>query len=117
MAITKGAGTAVLSAVTSTQTSSAVTTSGDYADTLFISIVQVGTATGAATVQVLESPDGGTTYYAAPTKLVTAGLLAGTYQSLIALDPTTTKAKVTFTAQTGGSSSTCTVQLNNVTGI
>lgn len=116
MAATKTSVT-LLSAVTTTQTSSAQSTAGDYADTCFISIAQVGTATTAAQLQVQESPDGGTTWYQPSSKLVTAGLAAGTYYAEIPLDPTASGVKVTYTQQAGGTSSTCTVQLGQVTGI
>lgn len=115
MAITKGTGTAVLSGVTTTQTSSAIATTGDYVDTIFASLVVVGTPTGSASFVINESPDGGTTYYAGPT--YNAALVAGTYNWKIQLDPTTTKVTITFTAQAGGTSGTFTAQLNNVTAI
>lgn len=102
---------------TTSGTSNAISTSGSYAATLYGSIVVVGTATSAATVQVQESPDGGTTWYASPTKLFTAGLTAGTYPLEIALEPTTTGFRVVYTAQTGGTSSTFTAQLAQVTAI
>lgn len=115
MAVTKGTGTTILSAVTTTQTSSATSTSGDYADSIYAKLVVVGTPSGSASFAILQSPDGGTTYYTGPT--YSAPLVAGTYYWVIALDPTCTKVEVSFTAQTGGSSGTFTAQLNNVTGI
>ncbi len=116
MSVSKGSGTSVLSAVTATQTSSAVSTSGDYADSIYAKLVVVGTPTGSASFAILQSPDGGTTYYTGPT--YSAPLVAGTYYfGPIALDPTCTKVEVSFTAQTGGTSGTFTAQLNNVTGI
>jgi hypothetical protein len=117
MAVVKGTGTAVIASTVSTTTSSAFSASGDYATDLYVSIVQVATATTAATVQIKISPDGGTTYYAPPTLLLTAGLAAGTYNWVISLPPSATEYQVTFTTQTGGTSSTCVVQSNDVTGI
>jgi hypothetical protein len=117
MAITKGTGTSVIASTTSTTTSSAISATSDYATAVYISIVQVGTATTAATVQIQVSPDGGTTFYSPPQLLVTAALAAGTYNWLLALDPTTTQFKAAFTTQTGGTSSTCIVQSNDVTAV
>jgi hypothetical protein len=114
MAATKANAT-LLSAVTTTQTSSAQDTSGDYADDLYVSIAQVGTATTAASFIVQWSEDAGTTYYNSQT--YTAGLTAGTYYWTISIPSTATNVKVAFTQQSGGTSSTCTAQLGRVTGI
>jgi hypothetical protein len=65
MAATKAA-ISVFSGQTTTSTSAAKDVSGVYGATVFVDIVQAGTATTAATYQVLESPDGGTTYYNGP---------------------------------------------------
>ena len=94
MAITKGTGTSVLSAVTSTQTSSAVSTSGDYADAIYAKCVVVGTPTGGASFNIQQSPDGGTTYYTGPTYTFGTLVAATYYIGPIALDPTCTSVKV-----------------------
>lgn len=116
MAATK-ASSSLLAAVTTTTTSAAVDVSAHYADTVYGSIAVVGTPTVAAAVQVQESPDGGTTWYSPPTGLYSTALAAGTYYFRIPVDPTATRVQVVFTQQTGGTSSTCTVQLGEVTGI
>lgn len=114
MALTKS-GASILSAVTTTQTSSAVDVSGAYTDSIYVSIAQVGAATTAASWQPQWSPDGGTTYYNGPT--YNAGTAAATYYWTIAVPPDADHIKVSFTAQSGGTSSTCTAQVGKVTGI
>ena len=89
--------------------------STNYLTEVYISIVVVGTATTGATVQIQVSPDAGTTYYSPPTLLVTAGLAAGTYNWTILVPTTAGKFKTVFTQQSGGTSSTCVIQSNNVT--
>jgi hypothetical protein len=116
MAITKGTGTSAISSTTSSTTSSAQSVSGNYLTEVYISIVQVGTATTAATVQIEVSPDG-STYYQPPTLLVTAGLTAGTYNWCLLVPTSSIDFKAVFTAQAGGTSSTCVVQSNNVTAV
>jgi len=117
MAITKGAGTSVIGSTASTTTSSAQDSSGAYATECYISLVQVGTASGAATVQIQVSPDAGTTYYSPPSLLWTAPLVAGTYNTVLAIPVTAGKWKAVFTQCTGGTSSTVVVQSNAVTGV
>lgn len=114
MAATKTSAS-LLSAVTTTQTSSAVDTSAHYADSVYVKIVVVGSPSAGASFAILQSPDAGTTYYTGPT--YTASTTAGTYYWIIQLDPTCTKVEISFTAQTGGTSSTCTAQLGELTGV
>lgn len=114
MAITK-TNTTLLNAVTTTQTSSAQDTSGDYADDLYVSITQVGTATTAASFYLQWSDDAGATYHVSAT--YAAGLTAATYEWVVSVPVTATNVKVTFTAQAGGTSSTCTAQLGRVTAV
>ena len=116
MAITKGSGTSVISSTASTTTSSAQSVSANYATEVYISIVQVGTATTAATVQILVSPDG-TTYYSPGALLITAPLAAGTYNWVLQIPVTAIDYEVTFTTQSGGTSSTVVVQSNNVSAV
>jgi hypothetical protein len=116
MAITKGTGSTVQASTTSTTTSSAQSVSGNYLTEVYISIVQVGTASVAATVQIQVSPDG-STYYAPPTLLVSAGLTAGTYNFTLYVPTSAIDFKSVFTAQSGGTSSTCVVQSNAVTAV
>ena len=101
----------VLSAVTTTQTSSAQSL-GDI-QSLYVSIVVVGTPTVAPQFIPQYSPDGGTTYYNGPT--YTTPLVAGTYHYIVNIPSDATHAKVAFTQQTGGTSSTLTAQISKKT--
>lgn len=113
MAISKSAAT-LLSAVTTSQTSPAQDSSGDYVQQLYIDIVVVGTPTVAASVQPQWSPDG-TNFYNGPT--FSTSLAAGTYDTIIDVPATAKSVKAVFVQQTGGTSSTATVQLGQVTSI
>ena len=116
MAATRSGSTVQASTASST-TSSAISVATDYAREIYISLVQVGTATTAATVQIQVSPDGGTTYYSPPILLWTAPLAAGTYNTVIVLPDTATHIKSVFVQQSGGTSSTVIIQLGEVTGV
>ncbi len=105
----------ILSAVTTTQTSNPVSTAALYAATVYASLVVVGTPSASATFQIQISCDG-TNYYNYG-GAYQATLAAGTYQWVIALDPTAVDVQIVFTAQTGGTSGTFTAQLGEVTGI
>lgn len=109
MALTPGNVT-MLNAVTTTQTSSAAST-GDLGE-IYVEIVVVGTPSVAASIIPQFSPDG-TKYYNGPT--YTTPLAAGTWPFIINVPPGCVNAKVAFTAQTGGTSSTCTAQLGKKT--
>ncbi len=114
MAATK-ANTTLLSAVTTTQTSSAADISTVYAADVYVSIIEVGTAATAASFIIQWSEDGGTTYYNSP--VYSAGLAAATYYWTIAVPATADHVKIAFTAEAGGTSSTCTAQLGKITGV
>jgi hypothetical protein len=114
MAATKSSATFSNNNTTASSTSSAISTATLYAGCVYISIVQVGLATTAATITVQQSPDGSTFY---PGTTFSAGLAAGTYDWQIALDPTCQSVEVTFTAQSGGTSGTLYAQLGEVTGV
>lgn len=114
MAITKSPAS-VLSAVTSTGSSSAVDCSGNYAQELLVSITVVGTATTGASFIIQSSPDGGTTYYNSVSYV--AGLSAGTYYWILQVPVTANKIIVAYTQQSGGTSSTITAQLGQVTAV
>ena len=114
MPATKSSAT-LLNAVTTSQTSASQNVATDYAMDVYVSIVQVGTATTAASFFVTWTPDGSTTFNSAT---YTAGLTAATYSfPPVSLPPTAQSVTVTFTAQAGGTSSTCTAILGQVTGI
>lgn len=110
-------GASVIASTAVTTTSAAISVATDYAQEVYVSLVQVGTATTAAQVQIQVSPDGGTTYYSPPTLLVLAGLAAGTYNWVLSLPASTDHIIAVFTQQAGGTSSTCIVQLGQVTAI
>jgi len=116
MAITKGSGTSVIGSTASTTTSSAQDSSGAYATEAYISLVQVGTASTAAQVQIQVSPDA-STFYSPPSLLWVAPLVAGTYNTLVAIPVTAKQWKAVFTQCTGGTSSTVVIQSNAVTGV
>ena len=100
---------------TASGTTNAISTAGLYAAAVYASIVEVGTASTAASFVVNQSPDG-STYYAGQT--YTIGTAAGTYTpGPIPLDPTCVSVTITYTAESGGTSSTATFQLGEVTGV
>ena len=88
--------------------------STDYLQEVYVSLVQVGSATTAATFIVQASPDG-STYYSGPT--YTAPTTAGTYNWTIAVPVTAEDVQIVYTAQAGGTSSTLAAQLGQVTGV
>jgi hypothetical protein len=107
--------TSLFSAQTTGATSSAVDCSADYLREAYVSIVQVGTATTAASFYFLYSTDG--TNYNYQSQTWSAGLAAATYNWQIQLPAGCKSVKMVFTAQTGGTSSTCTADLNEVTAV
>lgn len=111
MAATKSA-SAVLTGQTSSTTSSAVSCATTYAQELYVEIVVVGSPTVGASFIVQWSPDGGTTYYNSQSYV--ADLTAASYYWTIQIPATATHVKQAYTAQTGGTSSTCTSQLGTV---
>lgn len=114
MAVSKS-NISILGAVTTTQTSSTIDLSDAYMADVYVNIVQVGTATTAASFQINVSPDGGTTYYNGP--VYTAGTTASTYSWQIAVPSDATKLQLAFITQAGGTSSTITAQLSKITGV
>ena len=113
MAATKG-NASLLSAVTTTQVSSAVNTSTYYAQSVYVSIAQTSTPATGATFFIEQSPDGGTTYYNGQT--YSGPVTATTQYWEIALDPTCTSVKISFTVASSGTS-TCTAQVGYISGI
>ena len=103
---------------TASGTTNVISTATDCGTMLWGQVVVVGTPTGGALIQVQESVDG-TTWWSSPVKTWTASILvAGTYQfGPIPIDPATSDVQVVYTAQTGGTSSTLTMQLGQVTQI
>jgi hypothetical protein len=103
---------------TASGTTNTINTATDPYDVLWGQVVVVGTPTAGASIQVQESVDG-STWWSSPAKQWTAGTLAaGTYQfGPIPIDPASNLVQVVYTAQSGGSSSTLTMQLGQVTQI
>jgi hypothetical protein len=100
--------TTALSAVTTTQVSSAVDVSGQDLSDVLVQIVQVGTATTASSFQVQWSLDG-TLYFSTPA--YSTDKAAGTYSFTIAVPDSAQWVKISFVQQAGGTSSTCTAQV------
>lgn len=115
MALTK-ANSALLSSQTTTTTSSAHDMSAAYSASLDVSITQTGTASTAANWKLQLSVDGGTTYFDGPT--YAAGTAAATYYwAGVPIPSEATHAKVAYTQQSGGTSSSCTAHIGKITGL
>ena len=99
---------------TASGTTSPISCSADYLQEVYVSIVQVGTATSGASFAVQSAPDG-STYYSSQT--YTAGTSAATYTWVIAVPVTAESVQIVYTAQSGGTSSTLTAQLGQITGV
>jgi hypothetical protein len=99
---------------TASGTTNPISCSADYVQEVYVSIVQVGTATTAATFTVQWSPDG-STYFSGQT--YTAPLGAATTAWVIAVPVTAQDVQIVYTAQSGGTSSSLTAQLGQVTGV
>jgi hypothetical protein len=84
-----------------------------YETDVYVSLVQTGTATTAASIEVHISPDD-SDYYRAT--VWSAGLTAATYQIVISV-PSGKAVKIVYTAQSGGTSSSLTAELCKVTAI
>jgi hypothetical protein len=113
MAITKAVASNVLSGVTTSQSSTANSTTGDYAMCWYIKAVVSSSPAAAATFYVQQSPDG-STYYYGPTYSVP--LTNGTYYWQIAIDPTCESTIITFAAGTAGDCA-FSAQLGQVTAV
>ena len=99
---------------TASGTTNPISCATDYAQQVFVSIAQVGTATTAASFVVQWTPDG-TTYYGSPS--YAAGTAAGTYYFTIDVPVTAQDVEIVYSAQAGGTSSTLNAQLGQVTGV
>ena len=99
---------------TTSGTTNAINTAALYAASVYAFITQVGTATTPAAFTIQQSPEG-VNYFPGPT--YTAGTAAGNYSWIIALDPTCTSVKIVYTSQAGGTSSTLSPELGEVTGV
>jgi hypothetical protein len=95
-------------------TTSPISTSSDYSQQIYVSIVVVGTATSAANFTVQTSPDG-STYYNLTT--LYAGTAAGTYYFQVDCPVTCESVQIIYVAQSGGTSSTLTAQCGQVTAV
>jgi carbon monoxide dehydrogenase subunit G len=102
------------------QTTSTTTTATDigaiYRAMIGVSIVQVGTATTAATFRVQVSPDGGTNYYDF-TGDIAAGTAAATYTWAVELPDASNRVRIVFVQQSGGTSSTLSAVVGELTAI
>jgi hypothetical protein len=116
MAATKSASsfTWASGSATASGTTNPISCSADYIQEIYLSIVQVGTASTAATFTPQWSPDG-STYYSGQT--YTAPTSAATTTWVIAVPVTAEDVQIVYTAQSGGTSSTLTAQLGQVTGV
>jgi len=99
---------------TTSGTTNPISCSTDYIQEVYLQIVQVGTATTAATFTIQSSPDG-STYFSGQT--YTAPTAAGTYTWNLAVPASAQDVQIVYTAQSGGTSSTLTAQLGQVTGV
>lgn len=115
MALTKAAAT-LTAAITTSQTTTGVSVAADYAPGVYWNLVQVGTATTAATFNIQASPDAGTTWYDL-TGPVAAGTVAATYTGVVDVPMSATQVRVVFVQQAGGTSSTFSAQLGEVTAL
>jgi hypothetical protein len=116
MAITK-ASTAfswASGSATASGTTNPISTTGDYAQQVYVDLVQTGTATTAASFIVQVSPDGTTWFSLIP---ITAPTAAGTYDWVIDVPITAESVRIQYTQQAGGTSSSLTAQLGQVTAV
>ena len=116
MAITKGAGTSVIASTNANTNSSVQNVSANYLTEVYVDLIQNGTATTAATVQIQPSPDN-STFYNPASLLWTAPLNAGTYDAVIQVPGTAIAYKAIYTIQNGGTNSVCAIQSNFVNGV
>jgi hypothetical protein len=116
MAATKSASsfTWASGSATASGTTNPINCATDYVQEVYVSIVQVGTATTAANFYLQWSPDG-STYYSGQT--YTAGTAPTTYAWVIAVPVTAEDVQIVYAAQAGGTSSTLTAQLGQVTAV
>jgi hypothetical protein len=97
-------------------TATAINIASDYTQQAFVRIVQVGTATTAATFTIQASPGGVTpTYYNWQT--YTAPMAAGQYDWVIDVPVGSQSVQIVYTAQVGGTSSTISAELGQLTGL
>jgi hypothetical protein len=99
---------------TASGTTNPISCATDYFQQIYVQIVQVGTATSAATFTPQSSPDG-STYFS--TQTYTAPTATGTYTWVIDVPVTAEGVQIVYTAQSGGTSSTLTAQLGQLTGL
>ena len=97
MAVTKSSSTFTWASgsATASGTTNPISCSGDYVQEVYVSIVQVGTASTAATFTVQWSPDG-STYYSGQT--YTAPTSAGTTYWTVAVPITAEDVQIVYTA-------------------
>ncbi len=115
MALTKS-GVSHVSGQTTSTTTAATDISASYRSAIGVSIVQVGTATTAATFRVQVSQDGGTNYYDW-TGDIAAGTAAGTYTWEVELPDAANRVRLVYVQQAGGTSSTLAATVGKVTAL
>jgi hypothetical protein len=102
---------------TATGVTNAVDVSACYAQAVYAQVVVVGTATTAASFTVQLSADAGSNYLAVIGPF-SAGTTAATYNfGPIPLEPACSSVKVSYTAQSGGTSSTITLHVSRMTAL
>jgi hypothetical protein len=102
-------------AATSTATSSNIDCSTDYAREVYVKIVQVGTASTAASFRFDYSTDGTNYTFSSPT--YSAGTAAATYNWVVSLPVGFVKFNMVYTQQSGGTSSTATADVMEVSTV
>lgn len=104
----------LLSGVGTTQLSSDVNVSDAYLASVYINILQSGTATTGASFQLQTSPDSGNSYYSGP--LYLASTPSGYYNWILAVPQDATNVKLLY-IQATGTSSICTSHLGKITSL
>lgn len=99
---------------TASGTTSPIGTLGDYAQQVYVDLVQTGTATTPASFIVQVTPDGVTWF---SLLAITAQTAAGTYDWVIDLPITAEAVRLQYSAQSGGTSSSLTAQLGQITAV
>jgi len=95
-------------------TTNAMSCLTDYVQEVYVSIAQQGTPTTPASFFIQWSPDG-STFYSGQT--YTSPLAPGTTTWVVAVPVTSESVQIVYAAQSGGTSSTLSAQLGQVSGV